>query len=212
MEEALRWSRLAIEKGDLAVEIGCAPGGACQALLSRGLVVTGVDPALVHPTVADHPNFVQIRKRGADVRRREFQGFSWLFADMNVAPSYTLDTVESIVSHRQSSIRGLLLTLKLLDWKLADEVPAYLARIRAWGYPYVRARQLQHNRQEICVVALKQRPRPKKVVSRKSKKARDRSTENTDEHRNEETLRKDPQRTPMSTEMNADFRSPKFDE
>jgi hypothetical protein len=33
-------------------------------------------------------------------------------------------------------------------------VPAYLERVRSWGFNQVSARQLQHNRQEICVAAL----------------------------------------------------------
>ena len=43
---------------------------------------------------------------------------------MNVAPEYTLDAVESIVTHAEVNIRGLLLTLKLPQWTLAEEVPA----------------------------------------------------------------------------------------
>ena len=38
---------------------------------------------------------------------------------MNVAPRYTLDAVEAIVTHPEVNIRGLLLTLKLPDWDLA---------------------------------------------------------------------------------------------
>ena len=160
MEEALRWSRLGVRAGDRAAEIGCAPGGSCQALLRRGLWVAGIDPAAVDPAVLADPHFLHIRKRGADVRRRDFSNIRWLFADLNVAPSYTLDTVEAIVTHKQVHVRGLLLTLKLVDWKLADETPGYLERIKSWGFPYVRARQLQHNRQEICVAALRRKPRP----------------------------------------------------
>jgi hypothetical protein len=40
-------------------------------------------------------------------------------------------------------------------------LPEYIDRIRSWGYRDVRARQLQFNRQEICVAALhggKKRP------------------------------------------------------
>jgi hypothetical protein len=48
-----------------------------------------------------------------------------------------------------------LLTLKLLEWELAESIPEYLFRIRSWGYQHVHARQLQHNRQEICVAALR---------------------------------------------------------
>lgn len=153
MEEALRWSRLPLEAGQTVVELGAAPGGSCQALLRRGLAVTGVDPAEVDPLVLAHLRFTHVRKRAAEVRRREFRGVRWLASDLNVAPGYTLDTVEAIVRHPQVNIRGLLLTLKLPDWELAEEVPNYLARIRSWGFRHVRARQLQYNHQEFCVAA-----------------------------------------------------------
>lgn len=157
MHEALEWSALPIKPGQRFVEIGCAPGGASQALLDRGLHVIGIDPARVDAQVLEHANFTYIQKRGADVRRREFRGIPWLAADMNVAPDYTLDTVEAIVTHDAVNVRGLLLTLKLLDWKLAEQIPAYLERVRGWGYAEVRARQLPHYRQEICVAALRRR-------------------------------------------------------
>ena len=153
MHESLAWSGLPVVAEDRCVEIGSAPGGAAQVLLERGLYVTGIDPAEMHADVANHPHFVHLRKRGSDVRRREFRKTRWLFADLNVAPSYTLDTVEAIVLHPEVSMRGLLLTLKLLDWKLANETPDYLQRIASWGYRNVRARQLSHHRQEFCVAA-----------------------------------------------------------
>jgi 23S rRNA (cytidine2498-2'-O)-methyltransferase len=161
MEEALRWSQLPIKAGQRCAEIGSAPGGASQALLGRGLVVMGIDPAEMHPDVLAHPNFVHVRKRGAEVRRREFRKVRWLTADMNVPPGYTLDTVESIATHREVNLRGLLLTLKLPEWSLAAEVPEYLQRVRSWGFADVRARQLSHNRQEICVAALRGRRSPR---------------------------------------------------
>jgi len=108
--------------------------------------------------VVEHPNFTHIKKRGADVRRREFRKTRWLLADINIAPQYTLDTVEAIVTHEEVDVRGLLLTLKLLDWDLAERLPEYLDRIRTWGYGWVHARQLHHNRQEVCVAARRKGP------------------------------------------------------
>jgi 23S rRNA (cytidine2498-2'-O)-methyltransferase len=153
MEEALAWSRLPLRPGELWAEIGSAPGGASQALLNHGLKVIGIDPANMDPVVLANPNFTHWKKRGADVRRREFRGVKVLTADINVAPNYTLDTVEHIVTHPEVNIRGLLLTLKLLEWKLAEQLPEYLDRIRGWGFTHVKARQLHHNRQEVCVSA-----------------------------------------------------------
>jgi len=153
MEEALRWSRMPVRQREHAVEIGCAPGGSCQALLLRGLAVTGIDPAEMHPAVLGHPRFTHIQKRGADVKRREFRNVKWLATDMNVAPQYTLDTVEAIVKHDEVDIEGLILTLKLLDWEQADHVEDYVARVQSWGYEHVHCRQLQHNRREFCLTA-----------------------------------------------------------
>ena len=109
----------------------------------------------MHPAVLANPNFTHVRKRGDDVRRREFRKVRWLFSDMNVAPQTMLDTVEGIVSHPEVNVRGLLLTLKLLDWQMAEQIPEYLFRLRAWGYKDLHARQLQHDRQEICVAAMR---------------------------------------------------------
>jgi 23S rRNA (cytidine2498-2'-O)-methyltransferase len=157
MEEGLEWSQLPLPRGARVAEIGSAPGGASQALLARGFVVTGIDPAEMAPAVLNHPRFTHIRRRSMEVRRRDFQKIHWLTADMNVAPEYTLDAVEAIVTHPRVNVRGLLLTLKLPDWKLAANLPEYMARIRSWGYSLVEARQLQYDRREVCVAAL-QRP------------------------------------------------------
>jgi 23S rRNA (cytidine2498-2'-O)-methyltransferase len=154
MEEALRWSQLPIPSGAHVAEIGSAPGGASQALLGRGMIVTGIDPAEMHADVLKDPHFAHLRRRSTQVRRREFRKIRWLTVDMNVAPSYTLDAVEAIVQHPQVSIRGMILTLKLPDSRLAAEVPEYIERVKSWGYNIVRARQLQHNRHEICLAAL----------------------------------------------------------
>lgn len=154
MEEALRWSQLPIPRGARVVEIGSAPGGASQSLLARGLLVTGIDPAEMAPAVLSHPHFTHVRRRSIQVRKREFRRTRWLTVDMNVAPKYTLDAVEAIVTHPLVNIRGMLLTLKLPEWSLAQRVPEYLERTRGWGYNVVRARQLQYNRREICVAAL----------------------------------------------------------
>ena len=157
MQEALLWSQLPLRANDRCVEIGSAPGGACQALLERGCQVIGIDPAEMHPDVLAHEKFQHLRQKAAETRRRDLRGVRWLMADSNVAPNHTLDSVESIVQHQDVNIKGMLLTLKLIKWELADDLAEYVARIRSWGFQYVRTRQLAHNRQEICVAAFRNR-------------------------------------------------------
>ena len=154
LEEGLRWSELPMRAGARCADIGSAPGGAAQALLARGVKVLGIDPAKMDPALTANPDFTHIRRRVSQVGRREFRKIRWITADMNVAPDYTLDAIEAIVTHRDVNVRGLLLTLKLFEWKLSDQIPDYLKRVRQWGYNEVRARQLRYNRQECCLAAL----------------------------------------------------------
>jgi 23S rRNA (cytidine2498-2'-O)-methyltransferase len=153
MNEAVLWSEFPMQPGEKCIEIGSAPGGASQYLLSRGLQVTGVDPALMDPIVLTDKNFRHIRKRAKEVPRQEFVGVDWLTCDVNLPPNYTLDTVKAIVTFPGVHFKGLLLTFKLVEWSLAEELPKYLARLRSWGFRQVSCRQLHHNRQEVCVAA-----------------------------------------------------------
>jgi 23S rRNA (cytidine2498-2'-O)-methyltransferase len=157
MAEAMSWASLPMSRGDRVVELGCAPGGASQALLDSGLEVIGVDPAEVDEAVLEHPRFMHVRARSVEASRKVFRNVQWLAADMNVPPQYTLDAVEAVVTHPGIHVRGMLLTLKLPDWQLAEELPAFAARVRSWGYKDVRLRQLAFNRQEICLAALRSR-------------------------------------------------------
>jgi 23S rRNA (cytidine2498-2'-O)-methyltransferase len=153
MTEALLWSEPPLRAGDRCVEIGSAPGGSCLALLERGCTVVGLDPAEMDPAVLAHPRFTHVRARAKEAKRSVFDDCRWLMSDANVAPTYTLDTVEPIVMAPRARVQGLLLTLKLTDRKLAAALPKLEERVRAWGYPRVRTRQLAFNRREVCLAA-----------------------------------------------------------
>ncbi|MDO5579977.1 MAG: SAM-dependent methyltransferase [Planctomycetia bacterium] len=154
-EEGLRWSNFPIGIGSRCVDIGAAPGGGSQVLLSRGAEVLGVDPAEMDPQILANPNFTHLRGKIHQLKRNLFRKSRWFIADMNVAPSYTLDVFEEIVMREDIAARGLLFTLKFFNWKLANELPDFIRRIKSWGFNHVQARQLQFNRQEIMIAAIK---------------------------------------------------------
>lgn len=161
--EALQWSQLPIRQGDRIVEIGSAPGGACQRLLDLGYQVTGIDAAEMDERIAGHPRFEHWRSKAAAVKRKQYRKFRWLVCDANVAPNYTLDVVGDIVNYEGNAIEGMLLTFKLSAWEQLAQLADQLAVIRSWGYPRVEARQLAHNRRELCVVAQRLPGRPAKA-------------------------------------------------
>lgn len=153
MAEAVAWSELPFEPGDCVVEIGSSPGGSCQRLLDMGLKVTGVDPAEMDPLLLADPRFEHWRGKSSAIKRKMYSKFQWLVADANVAPNYTLDAVEDIVTYKTSRLRGLILTLKLSSYSLAENMPAYVERVHSWGFARVEVRQLASNRRECCLVA-----------------------------------------------------------
>lgn len=165
LKEALLWSGLPVAENDLCAELGSAPGGACQLLLEMGAKVIAVDPAEMEEDVLKHPNLTHIRRRGHEVKKRDFRDVRWLMADITMVPTYTLDTVSEIVSHEAVDIKGMVLTLKLTNWELLESTPKWVERIKALGFKYVRTRQLAFNRQEICLIAAKD-----KFVLRSGKK------------------------------------------
>ncbi|WP_164101249.1 SAM-dependent methyltransferase [Candidatus Laterigemmans baculatus] len=151
--EAILWSGLPIKPGDVAVEIGSAPGGAAQRLLELGLRVIGVDPAEMDPRVLEHPGFTHLQARGGDLKRSEYQSARWLLVDSNVRPDKTLVTVGNIVGNRRVSIEGMLLTLKIGRYDQADRIPGWCQTIRGWGYSKIEVRQLATGRCEVCIAA-----------------------------------------------------------
>ncbi|NND99458.1 MAG: SAM-dependent methyltransferase, partial [Pirellulaceae bacterium] len=148
--EAITWSGFDLQRGDLAIEIGSAPGGACGRLLELGLRVIGIDPAEMDPRIAEHPKFRHLRARAGDLPRREFRGAKWLLVDSNVKPNKTLVTVGNIVTNRQSTIEGMLLTLKLGDYEAADSIDQWTDKIQSWNPKEIQIRQLARNKCEVC--------------------------------------------------------------
>ncbi|MEM6689308.1 MAG: SAM-dependent methyltransferase [Planctomycetota bacterium] len=149
--ESLQWSSFDIQPGDLAVEVGSAPGGACGRLLELGLEVIGVDPAEMDPRILKHPRFTHLRGRAGDFPRREFRGAKWMMVDSNVRPDKTLVTVKNLVLNEQTSFRGLLLTMKLGHYDRLDRLDRWRSEIESWGVAKsINVKQLARNKCEVC--------------------------------------------------------------
>ena len=99
--------------------------------------------------------FQHIKKRSNQVPKKFFKKTEWVVSDMNVAPNYVFDSVKEIVKSQHTSIQGLILTIKMSDWKLAAEIPEYFALLKKWKFNFVRARQMQYHGQEFCLIAFK---------------------------------------------------------
>jgi len=163
LEQALHWSGLSPKAGEHALEIGSAPGGAAYALLLRDLKLTGIDPGLMDPMLRTRfPGRLRhIKTSVSQVSLRDLpEAIDWLVLDINAKPRVTLTLVADLLKHAETAflpLKGMVLTLKINDWKLARFIPEWVEYIGELAAPFgltqVRATQLPANKQEICVVA-----------------------------------------------------------
>ena len=155
IEEAIAWAKLPVAAGQVALEIGAAPGGAVMALARRGLTVWGVDTGDLAPVVKALPNVTHLAKKVGAVRWEELPPrIDWLLVDVNLAPQVALHEISRLMPKLRDTLRGAVITLKMNDWAFVAELPKLVARIRDLGLPDVRLRHLPSNRREICAVAL----------------------------------------------------------
>lgn len=155
IEEAIGWARLPVEAGQVALEIGAAPGGAVLALARRGLTVWGVDTGALAPDVLALPGVHHLAKKVGAVRWEELPPkIDWLLVDVNLAPQVALHEISRLMPKLRDTLRGAVITLKMNDWAFVAELPKLVARIRELGLPDVRLRHLPSNRREVCAVAL----------------------------------------------------------
>ncbi|MCE9519176.1 MAG: hypothetical protein K8R87_06465 [Verrucomicrobia bacterium] len=160
MEQALIWAGLDGPKalpGKTALELGCSPGGATLALLRRGMNVVGVDTADLDPRVVaegeKRPGSLKhLRVAAGDLFNQELpRPVHVLVSDMNIAPPIMLRTIEGVQSRVRA--RVLILTLKINDRRIEQQIPRFMKQIEMFAPFPVRATQLPANRAEFCVVA-----------------------------------------------------------
>lgn len=158
IEEAIAWSGLVPAPGQVAVELGSAPGGASYALLERGLHVHGVDPGAMSPLVLSYVGrggnrFVHHAKPAAEVDRRELpRRIDWLASDVNLAPMVALKYVERFVALAHGGLRGAFITLKLNDDGVFQALPRLIDRVQRLGARELRITQLPSHRSELVAI------------------------------------------------------------
>ncbi len=159
LEQALAWrgwDKLDL-RGQTALDIGCAPGGATYALLQRGMNVLGVDTGEMDDRVlklakVQGVRFDHWRTAAGRINLTALpQDVSLLLCDINLAPTLVLPQIARIQDGVQG--RRLILTIKLNTPALEDRAHEFIDAIRDWAPAPVFATQLAANRREICVCA-----------------------------------------------------------
>lgn len=150
LEEALDTLGLAPGRGEVCVDLGAAPGGWTQQLVSRGAAVIAVDPANLAPELERHPRVRHVKASAFSFEPEE--PADWLFCDMAWRP---LEVAQLLAKWgRRGWALHLVANIKL---PMKDKNPI-VHRVRhtlveLGGWKHLRARQLYHDRDEVTVTA-----------------------------------------------------------
>lgn len=131
-----------------ALDIGAAPGGWTSLLLERGLSVTAVDPAELHPSLLKHERLVYERKNASEVRYAPGT-FDLLVCDMSWSPALMSKLVLNLADALAEGATAIV-TVKLMHRKPFQTIRETTARL-SQAYRVLRAKQLFHNRDEVTL-------------------------------------------------------------
>lgn len=150
LEEALDGLPFEPGRGDSCVDLGAAPGGWTQRLVSRGARVIAVDPAKLMPELASNPRVRHVQESAFAFAPEE--PVDWLFCDMAWRP---LEVAQLLAKWgRRGWASHLVANIKL---PMKDKNPI-LVRVRHTltedgGWKGLTVRQLYHDRDEVTVTA-----------------------------------------------------------
>lgn len=146
LEEAIEVFGLDTRAGAAALDLGAAPGGWAALLASRGLRVTAVDPAVLHPAVAAHPAVEHLRRR-AETVPLDSRVFDLVVNDMAIDPDQSAEVMARVSAHVVPNAAAVM-TLKLPTRNVGRWTTAARAALGPHWH-VLAARHLAANRQEL---------------------------------------------------------------
>lgn len=167
LEEAVRFFNLTFTPEDIAVELGCAPGGITYALLNRHVSVIGIDPAsmaeTLNPWKVDSRTeidpqktwFYHCKKPAALVGKRDLEkGITHFISDMNQSPEVALIECCRLCT-MCPTIHTALITLKCINLTDITRKEAWFNTLKSKGFRTIKLQQLSVHHTEFLLFAQK---------------------------------------------------------
>jgi 23S rRNA (cytidine2498-2'-O)-methyltransferase len=147
--EALEQFRVELPAGGRALDLGAAPGGWTRVLRERGLSVTAVDPAQLHPALAADAGVRHLRMSAESYLAAGPGRFDLLLNDMRLDGRDSARLMVAFARYLRPAGQAIM-TLKLPTDGLESVMRGSLDILRR-AYRVSGARQLFHNRQEVTL-------------------------------------------------------------
>nr|WP_102711126.1 SAM-dependent methyltransferase [Paenibacillus castaneae] len=131
-----------------ALDVGAAPGGWTSLLLERGLRVTAIDPAELHPSLMEYPTLTYLKRNASEVKLGA-DTFDLLVCDMSWSPMLMCKLVLDLEPALKQGAAAII-TVKLMHRKPLQTIRDVISRLST-EFVLLKAKQLFHNREEITL-------------------------------------------------------------
>lgn len=147
--EAIVRFNLSFPPGGKALDLGAAPGGWTQVLLSHGLQVVAIDTGELDPRLAAAPNLVFRQANVKNLRFAPTTQFDVVTCDMSWDPFFTVQMLNRLVEHIRPGGQ-VIMTVKLMGKQPLPTIERIVAALDK-QLRVKHAQHLFHNRQEITL-------------------------------------------------------------
>jgi len=155
--EAVELFKLNVEKSDVWVDFGSAPGGSSHFILEQGCKVWGVDPAKMDQSLLDNPNYTHITSSVQDLSQEGLPDckVQWINVDLNLNPKQSIKEVLRLIKKYNFSLKGVIFTIQIIKMDHVKNVENFEEHFYDWGFTDIVSRQLPSHKKEYVVIAKK---------------------------------------------------------
>ncbi|WP_128893797.1 SAM-dependent methyltransferase [Longirhabdus pacifica] len=152
--EVLEMYDLVLPEGGEGLDLGAAPGGWTNVLIHKGMNVTAVDPALLHPSIKKHAQVRYVKETAQTFfKQTQSKPYDIIVNDMRID---TYESVDIMMEAYDVLKYGgfIVFTLKMPKRNMMKRLK-YALHLLQRKYDIVGVKQLFHNRSEVTVVLVK---------------------------------------------------------
>lgn len=149
LQEGLEWVGLRLATGEVAVDLGAAPGGWTWTAVQQGVRVLAVDPGRLRRDLEAHPRVTYYQQSAFDFEPPS--PVDWLLGDMAWRPLEVAALVAKWFRRRWAQFA--LVNFKLPMKEKVSMVYRIIGTLEGAGARGIRVRQLYHDRNEVTVFA-----------------------------------------------------------
>lgn len=155
--EAVKLFNIHMDRKDMWLDFGSAPGGASHFLLENGCKVWGIDPAKMDESIMEHPRYKHLSTPIQDLSQEDIPAreVQWVNADLNLNPKQAIKEVLRLIKKYNFNVKGIIFSIQVIKMDHVKNIENFEDHFYDWGFETVISRQIPSQKQEYLIIAKK---------------------------------------------------------